>query len=62
MELLKIHRSDEAELMWQALLTIVLKPKAPRLTASTPAACVELMRLWGEYTQHGTAEDGGITI
>ena len=51
MELLKIHRSDEAELMWQALLTIVLKPKAPRLTASTPAACGGFMRLRGEYTQ-----------
>ena len=62
MELLILPPPDEAELLRQVLLAIVPKPNAPRLTASTPAACGEFTSLLSEYTQHGAAEDGGITM
>ena len=44
------------------LYGIMPKLAAPRLTASSPAACGEFMCLWGEYTQHDTAVDRGITM
>ena len=34
----------------RVLCGIEPKPIATRLTASTPAACDEIFRLWGEYT------------
>ena len=37
------------------------KPEVPRLTATTPTACGEILREWGEFARDGTAVDGRIS-
>ena len=56
-----IDSSAVTELI-RALRGIIPKPIAPRLTASTPKACDECIRQWGEYTQQGPAVDGGMMM
>ena len=54
-------QADETELM-RVLRGNLPTPIAPRLTASTPAACDECVRQRGEYTQKDPAVDGSIMM
>ena len=62
MEILQILRPDAAEPMRHVLLAIVPKPKAPRLTATTPTTYGRFLREWGEFARDGTAVDEGISV
>ena len=59
------RQPDAMELLQILLRRIELnrpKPEAPRSTATTPTACDEFLREWGEFATDGTAVDEEIWV